>query len=183
MQKGIHVPIILETNVHEKFYDNTSELEYFQIAAAGRFGPLLIDGLIDGILLNSAYSNIHPKTLNNTAFNILQASRLRMTKTEYISCPSCGRTLFDLQTTTAMIRKYTEHLKGVKIAVMGCIVNGPGEMADADYGYVCSGHGTVSLYKGKEVLIRDVPSEKAVQELIKIIQADGKWIEPTKQLV
>lgn len=178
MLKGVQMPIVLETFVSDNPSKQVSEQEYFQISAAGRLGPLLIDGLIDGILLKTNYETVNHKLINEVAFNILQASRLRMTKTEYISCPSCGRTLFDLQTTTAMIRKHTEHLKGVKIAVMGCIVNGPGEMADADYGYVGSGHGTVSLYKGKELLIRDVPSEKAVQELIKLIQADGKWIEP-----
>ena len=101
-----------------------------------------------------------------------------MTKTEYISCPSCGRTLFDLQETTAMIRKRTDHLKGVKIGIMGCIVNGPGEMADADYGYVGSGKGKITLYKGQEVVKRGVPSEYAVDELIEIIREDGNWLEP-----
>ncbi len=182
IKKGIQAPIILETFIEEEFYEGVKEWEYFQIAAAGRLGALLIDGLIDGILLQTSDERISLKTINETSFGILQASRLRMTKTEYISCPSCGRTLFDLQTTTAMIRRHTEHLKGVKIAVMGCIVNGPGEMADADYGYVGSGHGTISLYKGKELLVRDVPSENAVQELIKLIQADGKWIEPVTEI-
>ncbi|MFT6036968.1 MAG: (E)-4-hydroxy-3-methylbut-2-enyl-diphosphate synthase, partial [Marivirga sp.] len=118
------------------------------------------------------------KAINETAFNILQASRTRISKTEYISCPSCGRTLFDLQETTALIRSRTSHLKGVKIGIMGCIVNGPGEMADADYGYVGSGKGKITLYKGQEVMKRSVPSEKAVDELINIIQEDGKWLEP-----
>jgi (E)-4-hydroxy-3-methylbut-2-enyl-diphosphate synthase len=102
-----------------------------------------------------------------------------MTKTEYISCPSCGRTLFDLQQTTAKIRKRTDHLKGVKIGIMGCIVNGPGEMADADYGYVGSGKGKITLYKGQEIIKRGVPTEHAVDELIEIIKGDGQWIEPT----
>ncbi len=180
MSKGIQLPIILETTVSENPSKFVKTEEYFQIASSGRLGPLLIDGLLDGILLKTQYESVNLKMVNEISFNILQASRLRMTKTEYISCPSCGRTLFDLQTTTAMIRQHTEHLKGVKIAVMGCIVNGPGEMADADYGYVGSGHGTISLYKGKELLVRDVPSDKAVQELIKLIQEDGKWIEPLK---
>jgi (E)-4-hydroxy-3-methylbut-2-enyl-diphosphate synthase len=114
---------------------------------------------------------------NDTAFGILQATRTRITKTEYISCPSCGRTLFDLQETTALIRKRTDHLKGVKIGIMGCIVNGPGEMADADYGYVGSGKGKITLYKGKEVVKRGVPSEDAVDELINLIRNDGNWIE------
>src|SRR5690606_81989 len=108
--------------------------------------------------------------LNNTAFSILQATRTRISKTEYISCPSCGRTLFDLQETTAMIRNATNHLKGVKIAIMGCIVNGPGEMADADFGYVGSGSGKITLYKGKEVVKRNVPSNIAVDELIQILK-------------
>jgi len=118
------------------------------------------------------------KLKNQTAFGILQAGRTRMTKTEYISCPSCGRTLFDLQETTAKIRKRTDHLKGVKIGIMGCIVNGPGEMADADFGYVGSGKGKITLYKGQEVVKRGVPSEQAVDELIEIIRNDGKWMEP-----
>ena len=116
--------------------------------------------------------------VNQFAFGTLQACRLRISKTEYISCPSCGRTLFDLQETTALIRKRTEHLKGVKIGIMGCIVNGPGEMADADYGYVGSGPGKITLYKGKEVMKRSVPSSNAVDELISLIAADGNWIEP-----
>jgi len=115
---------------------------------------------------------------NKTSFGILQAARTRMTKTEYISCPSCGRTLFDLQVTTAMIRKRTDHLKGIKIGIMGCIVNGPGEMADADYGYVGSGKGKITLYKGQDVVKRGVPSDQAVDELIEIIREDGNWIEP-----
>lgn len=105
-----------------------------------------------------------------------------MTKTDFISCPSCGRTLFDLQETTAMIRQRTDHLKGVKIGIMGCIVNGPGEMADADYGYVGSGKGKITLYKGQEVIKRGVPSTNAVDELIEIIKADGQWIEPQGDL-
>jgi (E)-4-hydroxy-3-methylbut-2-enyl-diphosphate synthase len=118
------------------------------------------------------------KALNNLAFGILQAARTRMTKTEYISCPSCGRTLFDLQETTAMIRKRTDHLKGVKIGIMGCIVNGPGEMADADYGYVGVGKDKIALYRGQTVVNKAVPSDRAVDELINIIKEDGKWLEP-----
>jgi (E)-4-hydroxy-3-methylbut-2-enyl-diphosphate synthase len=116
--------------------------------------------------------------LNNTAFSILQATRTRISKTEYISCPSCGRTLFDLQETTAKIRSATSHLKGVKIAIMGCIVNGPGEMADADFGYVGSGPGKITLYKGKEVVKRNVPSEIAVQELINLLKESDVWVQP-----
>jgi (E)-4-hydroxy-3-methylbut-2-enyl-diphosphate synthase len=115
--------------------------------------------------------------LNNTAFSILQATRTRISKTEYISCPSCGRTLFDLQETTAKIRSYTHHLKGVKIAIMGCIVNGPGEMADADFGYVGSGPGRITLYKGKEVVKRNVDSDVAVAELISLLKESEVWID------
>ena len=116
--------------------------------------------------------------LNNTAFSILQATRMRISKTEYISCPSCGRTLFDLQETTTKIRSVTHHLKGVKIAIMGCIVNGPGEMADADFGYVGSGPGKITLYKGKEVVKRNINSDVAVDELINLLKENEAWIEP-----
>ena len=116
--------------------------------------------------------------INNTAFSILQATRTRISKTEYISCPSCGRTLFDLQETTAKIRNRTNHLKGVKIAIMGCIVNGPGEMADADFGYVGSGVGKITLYKSKEVVKRNIDSDIAVDELINLLKENGAWVEP-----
>lgn len=149
-------------------------------------GGLLIDGLGDGMMMGLQNEGARSREellaqvrLNNAvSFGVLQAARTRMSKTEYISCPSCGRTLFDLQETTAMIRKRTDHLKGVKIGIMGCIVNGPGEMADADYGYVGSGKGKITLYKGKEVVKRSVPSERAVDELIEIIRKDGQWIDP-----
>ena len=122
-------------------------------------------------------SAIENKRINQIAFGILQAARTRISKTEYISCPSCGRTLFDLQETTALIRNRTDHLKGIKIAIMGCIVNGPGEMADADYGYVGSGVGKITLYKGKEVVKRNIGSENAVNELIELIKDHGDWVE------
>ena len=115
--------------------------------------------------------------LNSVAFGILQATRSRISKTEYISCPSCGRTLFDLQQTTARIRSVTNHLKGVKIAIMGCIVNGPGEMADADFGYVGSGVGKITLYKGKEVVKRNIDSEVAVDELINLLKENDAWVD------
>jgi (E)-4-hydroxy-3-methylbut-2-enyl-diphosphate synthase len=137
----------------------------------------LIDGLGDGIWLNSP--SYGKRDLNALCFGILQATRSRISKTEYISCPSCGRTLFDLQETTAKIRKRTDHLKGLKIGIMGCIVNGPGEMADADYGYVGTGKGKITLYKEKEVVKRNVPSGEAVDELIELIKEHGDWIEPT----
>ena len=117
------------------------------------------------------------KSLNSISFGILQATRKRISKTEYISCPSCGRTLFDLQETTAKIRAVTNHLKGVKIAIMGCIVNGPGEMADADFGYVGSGVGKITLYKNKEIVKRNIDSEVAVDELINLLKDNGAWVE------
>lgn len=164
-------------------YENLTE-EAFQLYASTDVGALLIDGLGDGILLdhfaeeqNRKEVLAQLKTNNQTAFGILQAARTRMSKTEYISCPSCGRTLFDLQETTAMIRKRTDHLKGVKIGIMGCIVNGPGEMADADYGYVGSGKNKITLYKGQEVVERGVPASLAVDKLIEIIKDGGDWVE------
>jgi len=156
-------------------------------------GGLLLDGMGDGIWLGyqPAASVEQPQVkgrtylpvkdiyqfTNNTAFSILQATRTRISKTEYISCPSCGRTLFDLQETTARIRAVTHHLKGVKIAIMGCIVNGPGEMADADFGYVGSGPGKITLYKGKEIVKRNVDSAVAVDQLIELLKESGVWIE------
>ena len=161
---------------------------------AAETGALLLDGFGDGICLgySSKAQMANIKTTgrtyldvkdiyqftNNTAFSILQATRTRISKTEYISCPSCGRTLFDLQETTAKIRSRTHHLKGVKIAIMGCIVNGPGEMADADFGYVGSGPGKITLYKGKEIMKRNVNSEVAVDELINLLKENEAWIEP-----
>ena len=143
--------------------------------SASDIGGLQIDGLGDGIWLRS---DNELNFVNETAFGILQASRTRISKTEYISCPSCGRTLFDLQETTAIVRKRTNHLKGIKIGIMGCIVNGPGEMADADYGYVGTGPGLISLYKGQEVVEKNIPSENAVDALIDLISTNGDWVEP-----
>lgn len=160
--------------------------ESLHLYAATDVGGLLIDGLGDGILLGRSEVPFvsqkveleELKVLNALSFGILQAARTRMSKTEYISCPSCGRTLFDLQETTAMIRKRTDHLKGIKIGIMGCIVNGPGEMADADYGYVGVGKGKIALYRGQEVIKKAVPAEQAVDELIELIREDGNWISP-----
>ncbi|HYC84260.1 MAG TPA: flavodoxin-dependent (E)-4-hydroxy-3-methylbut-2-enyl-diphosphate synthase, partial [Chryseosolibacter sp.] len=165
------VPVVIRRE-----YKNLTA-EQLQLWAATDAGALLIDGLGDGILL-SAENCGGDKLVNETAFNILQATRTRISKTEYISCPSCGRTLFDLQETTAKIRARTYHLKGIKIGIMGCIVNGPGEMADADYGYVGSGPGRITLYRGKEVVKRNVPTANAVDALIDLIREDGSWIEP-----
>ncbi len=145
-------------------------------------GALLIDGFGNGILLSdeSDDQNKIPdyKLMNSIAFGILQATRTRISKTEFISCPSCGRTLFDLQDTTAKVRAVTHHLKGLKIAIMGCIVNGPGEMADADFGYVGSGPGKITLYKGKEVMKRNLPESIAVEELINLLKENNAWVEP-----
>lgn len=160
--------------------------EIVQLYASTDIGGLLIDGLGDGIMLGTekladkAKVNLLAEIdqLNRLSFGILQAARTRMSKTEYISCPSCGRTLFDLQETTAMIRKRTDHLKGVKIGIMGCIVNGPGEMADADYGYVGVGKGKIALYRGQAVIKKSVPEEAAVDELIELIKEDSRWVEP-----
>ena len=150
--------------------------ERLQLYSATDLGGLLIDGLGDGVWI-AAKECGSDKGVNDTAFNILQATRTRISKTEYISCPSCGRTLFDLQETTAKIRSRTNHLKGIKIAIMGCIVNGPGEMADADYGYVGSGPGRITLYRSKDVVKKNVPAAQAVDELIGLIKEDGNWLE------
>ncbi|MCF8429286.1 MAG: (E)-4-hydroxy-3-methylbut-2-enyl-diphosphate synthase [Bacteroidia bacterium] len=163
-------PIVLAHN-----YSSETDEEKFMLHCSTDFGGLLIDGFGDGIFMTA--DEIENKRINQIAFGILQAARTRISKTEYISCPSCGRTLFDLQETTAMIRNRTDHLKGIKIAIMGCIVNGPGEMADADYGYVGSGVGKITLYKGKEVVKRNIGSEHAVNELIELIKDHGDWVE------
>ncbi len=146
-----------------------------QLYAATDIGALMVDGLGDGIWIDSAATPT--QKIASASFAILQATRSRISKTEYISCPSCGRTLFDLQETTQLIRGKTSHLKGLKIGIMGCIVNGPGEMADADYGYVGSGPGKITLYRGKEVVKKNVSTPQALDELIEIIRGDGKWID------
>ncbi len=153
----------------------TDELETFQLFAGADAGALFIDGFGDGIWLNADLGAQH---VNSTAFGILQATRTRISKTEYISCPSCGRTLFDLQDTTAKIRQRTAHLKGLKIGIMGCIVNGPGEMADADYGYVGTGPGKINLYKEKTIVKRNIEEEQAVEALVELIKEFGDWQEP-----
>jgi (E)-4-hydroxy-3-methylbut-2-enyl-diphosphate synthase len=152
------------------------EDDQLQLYAATDLGGLLLDGFGDGIWID-VKEDVSRRLINSTSFGILQATRTRISKTEYISCPSCGRTLFDLQETTQMIRSRTDHLKGIKIGIMGCIVNGPGEMADADYGYVGTGPGKITLYRGKEVVRKNVNTENAVDELIELIREDGNWIE------
>ncbi|MEI6815027.1 MAG: (E)-4-hydroxy-3-methylbut-2-enyl-diphosphate synthase [Bacteroidota bacterium] len=152
-------------------------IEQDQLTISTELGGLLLDGMGDGISINEKYNGHIEALTNRTAFGILQATRTRISKTEYISCPSCGRTLFDLQETTAKIRQRTDHLKGVKIAIMGCIVNGPGEMADADYGYVGVGIGKITLYRGKNIVKRGIDSSLAVDALIDLIKEDGIWID------
>ncbi len=189
MDRDIQNPVVLMTD--SSWHTPDEHLIHF----AGETGALLLDGMGDGICLGysskAAMDTVKAKGrtylpvndiyqfTNNTAFSILQATRTRISKTEYISCPSCGRTLFDLQETTAKIRAVTHHLKGVKIAIMGCIVNGPGEMADADFGYVGSGPGKITLYKGKEVIKKNVSSDIAVNELIELLRENGAWINPS----
>ena len=166
----IKTPVIIG-----RAYKNLSEKQ-LQVSASIDIGALLLDGLGDGIFIYTENCGSDQK-INNLSFGILQASRTRISKTEYISCPSCGRTLFDLQETTAKIRKETDHLKGVKIGIMGCIVNGPGEMADADYGYVGTGPGKITLYKEKNVVQKNIPEKEAVNALINLIKSHGDWKE------
>jgi (E)-4-hydroxy-3-methylbut-2-enyl-diphosphate synthase len=197
MEKNIKNPVVLITD------SAWSTIDEHLVHFATETGALFLDGFGDGICLgmtSAAYNSIQPSSINasgrnylqnqtveqfinNTAFSILQATRTRISKTEYISCPSCGRTLFDLQETTAKIRSVTNHLKGVKIAIMGCIVNGPGEMADADFGYVGSGPGKITLYRGKEVVKRNVNSDVAVEELVNLLKESEVWVEPAESVV
>ncbi|GJQ64793.1 MAG: 4-hydroxy-3-methylbut-2-en-1-yl diphosphate synthase (flavodoxin) [Melioribacteraceae bacterium] len=170
--RGLPNPVIIKRSYQKLSYKK------LMLYPATDFGGLLIDGLGDGVWLNNSTADISEiGKIIKLSFNILQACRVRISKTEYIACPSCGRTLFDLVEVTNKIRSRTEHLKGVKIGIMGCIVNGPGEMADADYGYVGSGVGKITLYRGKDVVKRGVSSEIAVDELIGIIKEDGNWVE------
>jgi (E)-4-hydroxy-3-methylbut-2-enyl-diphosphate synthase len=192
MNRGIQNPVVITVD------SNWKTMDEHLIHYASEGGALLLDGMGDGVCFgmttesyklqassleavsgrNYIQSQSVEQFINNTSFSILQATRTRISKTEYISCPSCGRTLFDLQETTARIRSVTNHLKGLKIAIMGCIVNGPGEMADADFGYVGSGPGKITLYRGKEVVKRNVPSEIAVEELINLLKENEAWVEP-----
>jgi (E)-4-hydroxy-3-methylbut-2-enyl-diphosphate synthase len=177
-EKGINNPVIIK-----KSYDTTDE-ETFRITAAADLGPLFLDGYGQGIWIRQKAEGRRQKLITHhsslitaidTSFAILQAARVRTTRPEYISCPSCGRTLFDIQEVTARIRARTAHLKGVKIAIMGCIVNGPGEMADAHYGYVGAAPGRITLYRNKEVVKKNIPAEDAVEELIRLIKEQGDW--------
>ena len=166
------VPVILSS-----MYKNSLEDSKIQIYSTIDIGSLLTEGFGDGIFISNS-NPINSKYLNSTSFGILQASRRRISKAEYISCPSCGRTLFDLEDTTAMIKSKTDHLKGIKIGIMGCIVNGPGEMADADYGYVGTGVGKISLYRGQKMVKNSIDSKYATEALINLIKEDGNWTEP-----
>jgi (E)-4-hydroxy-3-methylbut-2-enyl-diphosphate synthase len=155
--------------------DSDESAEELTLTASTLFGALLLDGVGDAVLLESSTPELDSVGL---CYNILQATGVRITKTEFISCPSCGRTLFDLQEVTARIKGQTGHLVGVKIAIMGCIVNGPGEMADADFGYVGGAPGLINLYVGKDCVEKGIPMEKADARLIDLIKANGKWTEP-----
>lgn len=171
---SLTIPVLIERTCAE------ADADTLQLYTSTDVGGLLVEGYGDGVLLRSARQQPTADdlaALNRLAFGILQAARTRMTKTEYISCPSCGRTLFDLEETTALIRAQTDHLKGVKIGIMGCIVNGPGEMADADYGYVGSGPDRITLYRGQDIVRRNIPAAEAVGSLIDIIRSDDRWIE------
>ena len=171
---NINTPVIIR-----QYYKNLNPSD-LRLYSSTDVGALFIDGLGDGLCIAADNCGSLNET-NRTSFGILQASRTRITKTEYISCPSCGRTLFDLQDTTAMIRSKTDHLKGIKIGIMGCIVNGPGEMADADYGYVGTGVGKISLYRGQKMVTSSIDSKYATEALIDLIKEDGNWVEPNKK--
>ena len=168
-EKRIKIPVILKGSY------KSSDFEKVAIDASIDIGSILLEGMGNGIWIQAKDFDLK---INELSFLILQNTRTRIFKTDYISCPSCGRTKFDLQETTALVKEHTNHLKGLKISVMGCIVNGPGEMADADYGYVGSGDGVISLYKGKELVKRNISSEQAVDELIQLIKENDDWVDP-----
>lgn len=165
------VPVILQREYNE------NDEEDIQVKAGIDFGTLLLDGFGNGVMLSNS-GKIDTRRIDSCAFGILQAARVRTSKTEFISCPGCGRTLFDLQKTVALIKQHFSHLKHLKIGIMGCIVNGPGEMADADYGYVGAERGKISLYKKKELVEKSIPQEEAVEKLIQLIKKNGDWIDP-----
>ncbi len=169
-EQDIANPVLFKKNYEEENFERLC------IDASIDFGTMLLEGMGNGLWL---HSDTHQDRINELSFSILQNTRTRIFKTDYISCPSCGRTKFDLQETTALVKEKTNHLKQLKIAVMGCIVNGPGEMADADYGYVGSGKGVISLYKGKDLIKRNISSKDAVDELVSLIKANDDWVEPS----
>ena len=166
MSEGVNAPVI----IHREYSD--SEVEMLQLKSSADLGALLLGGFTDGIMLSAPA--VKPSVVVSCMFGILQAARVRISRTEYISCPSCGRTLYDLQATIAKIKAATSHLVGLKIGIMGCIVNGPGEMADADYGYVGAGRNRISLYKGKTCVLKNIPEEEAVERLLELIEKDRR---------
>jgi (E)-4-hydroxy-3-methylbut-2-enyl-diphosphate synthase len=170
-RRNCRMPVIL----HKKYRSGSKD--DLIIKASGELGPLLLEGLGNGIWIEEENPEISPSFTREIGFGILQSSGMRISKTEFISCPGCGRTLFDLQTITAKVKAATCHLKGLRIAIMGCIVNGPGEMSDADYGYVGAGPGKVSLFRGKEPVKKSIPEDNALEELINLIKEDGNWVE------
>lgn len=171
LNNGCETPVIIQHQYKE------NESEDLQVKAGIDFGTIFLDGFGNGIMIKNE-GNIPQKNIDSYSFGILQASRIRTSKTEYISCPSCGRTLFDLQSTVAKVKEATSHLKHLKIGIMGCIVNGPGEMADADYGYVGAERGKISLYKKQTCIERNIPSEFAVERLVELIKTNGDWVDP-----
>ena len=172
LNNGCETPVIIKRSYSE------NEAEDIQIKASVDLGTILLDGFGNGVLIEND-GDIPQKSIDKYSFGILQAARVRTSKTEYISCPSCGRTLFDLQSTVARVKQATSHLKHLKIGVMGCIVNGPGEMADADYGYVGAEKGKITLYKKKECIEKNILSEEAVERLVQLIKDNGDWVEPS----
>eukprot|EP00640_Fibrocapsa_japonica_P000924 CAMPEP_0113943412 /NCGR_PEP_ID=MMETSP1339-20121228/23413_1 /TAXON_ID=94617 /ORGANISM="Fibrocapsa japonica" /LENGTH=652 /DNA_ID=CAMNT_0000948271 /DNA_START=394 /DNA_END=2352 /DNA_ORIENTATION=+ /assembly_acc=CAM_ASM_000762 len=175
-QNQIATPVI-----HSLQFDGEVSTDEFLIKSGCGAGSLLVDGLGDGVMIDAPSSAFSMEDVRKTSFGLLQGSRMRNTKTEYVSCPSCGRTLFDLQEVTRNIQNQTGHLPGVSIAVMGCIVNGVGEMADADFGYVGGAPGKVDLYVGKEVVQRGIPNEEACDALVELIKENGRWVEPAPE--
>ena len=175
LNDGCRVPVVLQRSYHE------DDPEDIMIKGGVDFGTVLLDGFGNGIMLTNE-GNIAITDLDYYAFGLLQAARVRTSKTEFISCPSCGRTLFDLQTTVALVKKHFSHLRHLKIGVMGCIVNGPGEMADADYGYVGAEHGKISLYRRKDLIEKNIPQTEAVERLIQLIKDHGDWIDPEEEV-
>jgi (E)-4-hydroxy-3-methylbut-2-enyl-diphosphate synthase len=169
-KRNCRIPVILHKTYHSIC------LEDLIIQSSGELGPIFLDGMADGIWIEEDTLELEPSAIRYLAFGILQSCGMRISKTEFISCPGCGRTLFNLQKITQKITSATSHLAGLKIAIMGCVVNGPGEMADADYGYVGSGPGKISLYRGKELIKQGIPEDDALNEMIALIKADGKWV-------
>ena len=174
LQEGVTNPLVW----HESYQED--DLENLQIQSAADLGPLILDGFCDGIFVQNKGVLTHAE-IDSTAFSVLQAGRVRTSKTEFISCPGCGRTLFSLESTIAKVKEATKHLKGLKIGIMGCIVNGPGEMADSDYGYVGAARGKISLYKKKECIEKNIPEEHAVERLIQLIKDNGDYVEDTQE--